>query len=118
MRDLGLDERDDGRPSEPAILGGPHVNHLAVGSGIEGDAVLAGQGAVEIDRQAVETAKGRHGAQFAIGEEPPEFMFGSHASLGQPPDRIVRLPGPECDAILLRDFPSGGLEDRAPIGLR
>ena len=60
------------------------MNHLAVRSSIEGDLLLAGQRAVEIDRQVVETAERRHGAQLAIGEESPEFVFGSHAGVGQP----------------------------------
>jgi hypothetical protein len=53
------------------------ITMIAMRSGVEDNRFIGGQRLIDVHRQIVKRAYGRHGAKLAIGEETAEFLLSS-----------------------------------------
>ena len=86
-----------------------------MGPGVEGDLLVLGGAEGHVDLHTVQVAKGRHGADLAIGEQVLELPLGSQAGLAAagdlPQQRQVHPVGGRQDGLgqlLAGDVGRGG----------
>src|ERR1039458_10225954 len=73
LEDYFPGQMDDFGSYEAAIVFLAEMDHVAVGSGIEGDLLVGQEIGVHEHFHVVEVAEGRHGAEIAIGEDARQF---------------------------------------------
>ncbi len=56
-----------------------HADRIRVGSGLEDDLLIFRERLINIHREPIEIAEGRHGAQLAVGKQPCDLISQSRA---------------------------------------